>query len=349
MWAPLQADALHSYTAQPVPATSPGPHTDTKVAARALTAAALRCATPPSTSDSQTVSSQSDQLSSDTQLHKKQAPGSAAKLASATHPQRQRGPVLRSFTQIAESLVRGAKQAACTVTGARITASSHASEASKTPSERHSPLSPPQTSYSASFAQVAPLPMHSQSGQHAPVPRSATQPVVQSSQRSAHGLASSMPRQKPPVLPQGSAPTTFDNAFGSLDLAPSNHSRPSQSEPRAARSRVPRNPLERTALGAQVSSRGYTPRLFHRQVFGQQLVLSVDDDPMNQTVVSSLLQPLGFKMVQAMNGWDALSALEEGAVLPDVILLDCLMPGMSGYVVASSVRAEYGASTPFQP
>ena len=85
------------------------------------------------------------------------------------------------------------------------------------------------------------------------------------------------------------------------------------------------------------------------QVYGQQMVLSVDDDPVNQTVVSSLLQPLGFKMVTAMNGWEALEALEECSTLPDVVLLDCMMPGMSGYVVCARVREKYGARPSARP
>jgi CheY-like chemotaxis protein len=80
------------------------------------------------------------------------------------------------------------------------------------------------------------------------------------------------------------------------------------------------------------------------QVYGRQLLLSVDDDPINQMVVSNLLQPLGCQVLQAMNGAEALSILEKSAALPDLILLDCMMPGMSGYSVAEHIRARYGAS-----
>ena len=84
-------------------------------------------------------------------------------------------------------------------------------------------------------------------------------------------------------------------------------------------------------------------RYFHRHVFERPLVLSVDDDPVNQTVVSSLLEPLGFRMLMAGNGAEALAMLAAEPALPDVVLLDCMMPGMSGYEVCTRLRATHGA------
>lgn len=85
------------------------------------------------------------------------------------------------------------------------------------------------------------------------------------------------------------------------------------------------------------------PRYLHRQVFERQLVLSVDDDPVNQTVVSSLLEPLGFRMLMAGTGTEALALLAAQPALPDVVLLDCMMPGMSGYEACERLRVAYGA------
>ena len=36
------------------------------------------------------------------------------------------------------------------------------------------------------------------------------------------------------------------------------------------------------------------------------MILSIDDDPVNQMVVSNLLQPLGYELRQAMNGSEAM-------------------------------------------
>lgn len=84
--------------------------------------------------------------------------------------------------------------------------------------------------------------------------------------------------------------------------------------------------------------------LFHRQIYGRQLLLSVDDDPINQMVVSNLLQPMGCRVQQAMNGHEALAVLEQATALPDLVLLDCMMPGMSGYSVCQYMRSRYGVS-----
>ena len=71
----------------------------------------------------------------------------------------------------------------------------------------------------------------------------------------------------------------------------------------------------------------------HRERNGGCMVLSVDDDPINQLVVENLLLPEGFKVEQAMCGSEALDWLQHTPLLPDVILLDIMMPDMSGYEV----------------
>ena len=57
------------------------------------------------------------------------------------------------------------------------------------------------------------------------------------------------------------------------------------------------------------------------QVYVQHLILTVDDDPVNQMVFSNVLQPLGYKLVQAMDGMEAMAILEELDTFPDIILL----------------------------
>lgn len=103
------------------------------------------------------------------------------------------------------------------------------------------------------------------------------------------------------------------------------------------------NPL----AGIKTASGQHNPtsrkHLFHRQIYGRQLLLSVDDDPINQMVVSNLLQPMGCRVQQAMNGHEALAVLEQATALPDLVLLDCMMPGMSGYSVCQYMRSRYGA------
>lgn len=63
---------------------------------------------------------------------------------------------------------------------------------------------------------------------------------------------------------------------------------------------------------------------------GRYQVLSVDDDPVNQTVVRSLLASTGYEVVCLYSGQQMLEYIESAEVLPDLVLLDMLMPDMSG-------------------
>ncbi|GLC56046.1 hypothetical protein PLESTB_001058700 [Pleodorina starrii] len=77
---------------------------------------------------------------------------------------------------------------------------------------------------------------------------------------------------------------------------------------------------------------------------GKVRVLSVDDDPVNQLVIQNLLAPVGYEILQAMDGQEALQVLTSEERLPDVILLDVMMPGMSGYEVCRKLREMYPLS-----
>jgi signal transduction histidine kinase/CheY-like chemotaxis protein len=77
---------------------------------------------------------------------------------------------------------------------------------------------------------------------------------------------------------------------------------------------------------------------------GDVHVLSVDDDPVNQMVVQTMLKRAGFKVSKAGDGHKALELLEEaiaGKHPPDIMLLDVMMPGMSGYDVVREIRERY--------
>jgi CheY-like chemotaxis protein len=63
---------------------------------------------------------------------------------------------------------------------------------------------------------------------------------------------------------------------------------------------------------------------------GRHQVLSVDDDILNQTVVQSLLSSTGYEVVCLPSGVATLEYIDSAEVLPDLILLDVMMPDMSG-------------------
>jgi len=65
-------------------------------------------------------------------------------------------------------------------------------------------------------------------------------------------------------------------------------------------------------------------------------VLVVDDEKMTRAVLCDVLAPEGYRVLQASNGADALSLL--GSAHPSVVLLDLLMPVMSGLEVLRRMR-----------
>ncbi|MEO7098206.1 MAG: two-component regulator propeller domain-containing protein [Luteolibacter sp.] len=65
-------------------------------------------------------------------------------------------------------------------------------------------------------------------------------------------------------------------------------------------------------------------------------VLVVDDNATNVAVLASLLEPLGFTVATANNGEAALRLAMESP--PDLVLLDLVMPGISGLEVAKAIR-----------
>ncbi len=77
--------------------------------------------------------------------------------------------------------------------------------------------------------------------------------------------------------------------------------------------------------------------------FGSKFhVLIVDDEIINQQVLSNYLSRDNFRVNQAMNGKEALKFIQNEK--PDVVLLDLMMPNMSGYEVCKEIRKMYMTS-----
>ncbi|MEM7509929.1 MAG: response regulator [Bacteroidota bacterium] len=69
-------------------------------------------------------------------------------------------------------------------------------------------------------------------------------------------------------------------------------------------------------------------------------ILIVDDEPINQQVLKNYLSMEQFLVVTAMNGEEALRAIEIEAAF-DLVLLDVMMPRMSGFEVCQRLRERY--------
>ena len=67
------------------------------------------------------------------------------------------------------------------------------------------------------------------------------------------------------------------------------------------------------------------------------VILVVDDQPQNIELLEAYLVPQGYEIVKAANGEEALALAAE---LPDLILLDIMMPKMSGFEVLEKLRAD---------
>ena len=71
-------------------------------------------------------------------------------------------------------------------------------------------------------------------------------------------------------------------------------------------------------------------------------VLCVDDEPVNLQVLENLLSLEGYRVRRANDGLECLEFLRQGLV-PDLVLLDVMMPRMTGYEVARTIRADFPA------
>lgn len=91
----------------------------------------------------------------------------------------------------------------------------------------------------------------------------------------------------------------------------------------------------RAAAQIQRSERAEAPQRTYN-------ILLVDDEPVNLQVLVNQLSLVGYKVNVAESGKQAIDYMEHSPV-PDAILLDVMMPGMSGYDVSRYLRNKYAS------
>ena len=74
----------------------------------------------------------------------------------------------------------------------------------------------------------------------------------------------------------------------------------------------------------------------------QSKILVVDDDSINLQVISNYLHRYDYAIAQALSGKEALEIIHNGFT-PDLILLDVVMPEMSGYELCQHLRQQFPA------
>ncbi len=83
----------------------------------------------------------------------------------------------------------------------------------------------------------------------------------------------------------------------------------------------------------------------HRDVAGAPAVrvLVVDDEPINRQVLRNFLTLARFEVIEASDGIQALEIVEGGDV-PDLMLLDVMMPRMTGFEVTRRLRSRFSGN-----
>ncbi len=84
------------------------------------------------------------------------------------------------------------------------------------------------------------------------------------------------------------------------------------------------------------------PHLFGQKEYDGNAIriLVVDDEPVNQRVLKNHLSEEYFHVTQALTGTEAINILNAGQTF-DLVLLDLMMPRMSGYEVCQKIRKKF--------
>lgn len=77
----------------------------------------------------------------------------------------------------------------------------------------------------------------------------------------------------------------------------------------------------------------------------EKVILTVDDNEMNQLVLSKIMENAGMKTVAVSNGAEAIKILNEG-LKPDFILMDLEMPVMNGLQTSECIKKNIDSHIP---
>ena len=67
-------------------------------------------------------------------------------------------------------------------------------------------------------------------------------------------------------------------------------------------------------------------------------ILVVDDEPDILLTVGQMLELSGYEVVRAKDGNECMDKLNESQIYPDLIILDIMMPNISGWDVAAKLK-----------
>ena len=92
-------------------------------------------------------------------------------------------------------------------------------------------------------------------------------------------------------------------------------------------------------MAAPISTSGQSDESDGEAAHPAALVLVIDDDPDVRGFIAGTLEDQGYRVRQASDGQEGLAQLQHEK--PDLVILDFIMPGMSGAEVAKQIRARH--------
>jgi two-component system sensor histidine kinase ChiS len=88
--------------------------------------------------------------------------------------------------------------------------------------------------------------------------------------------------------------------------------------------------------------RGARQILAHQDGEERKKIIVVDDEPVNLQVIINYLSLEGYEVITAESGTELFAEMDRGTV-PDMILLDVMLPRISGYDICKKLRERYSA------
>ncbi len=102
--------------------------------------------------------------------------------------------------------------------------------------------------------------------------------------------------------------------------------------------------LQRDMPAPSSETLGDARMLLPADILGKYTILIVDDDAINRMVLSSILKLHHHNVVAATGGQQALEILDAHPQI-DMVILDVMMPGMSGYETAMRMRVKHSVNS----
>ena len=98
-------------------------------------------------------------------------------------------------------------------------------------------------------------------------------------------------------------------------------------------------PVDGSALLSRLAEYTFTTKVATESI----RILVVDDEPSNLDLLAALLEPAGFSVIKATSGEEGIAAAK--SLIPHLILLDLMMPRVTGFDVVEALRADDATSS----